>query len=168
MKRPVFLLLLILPLLFFTNSNFAFAQEEQQHIDYELPYPGILPDNPLYILKVARDHIVSFLISGPLKKAEFNLLQSDKRLAGGLSLFIKDKNKIRLAESTISKGENYFQETLEKVKESNRQGMDTKDIVRRLMDSSKKHQEILKSLQFANLLKRSEEFEKEVSKLMPK
>src|SRR3989344_6985739 len=52
--------------------------------EYTLPYPGILPDNLLYPIKVFRDRIVSFLISDPLKKAEFNLLQADKRLQAGV------------------------------------------------------------------------------------
>src|SRR5438309_421306 len=49
-------------------------------ISYQLPYPGMLPDNPLYFLKVIRDGVWSFLLSNPLKKADFDLLQADKRV----------------------------------------------------------------------------------------
>src|SRR5579883_115828 len=48
--------------------------------DYVLPYPGILPDNPFYFLKVLRDRLILFFISNPTKKSSFYLLQSDKRL----------------------------------------------------------------------------------------
>ncbi|OGH41686.1 MAG: hypothetical protein A3H79_00805 [Candidatus Levybacteria bacterium RIFCSPLOWO2_02_FULL_36_8b] len=46
-----------------------------------------------------------------------------------------------MAISTISKGENYFEEALERVREAGRQGMDVSDIIGRLKDSSRKHQE---------------------------
>ena len=48
--------------------------------NYLLPYPGMLPDNPLYMLKAMRDRVINFLIADSQKKAEFYLLQSDKRL----------------------------------------------------------------------------------------
>ncbi|HSW97310.1 MAG TPA: hypothetical protein VLF89_05800, partial [Candidatus Saccharimonadales bacterium] len=38
---------------------------ENKQIQYDLPYPGLLPDNPLYSLKVLRDKIVEFFISDP-------------------------------------------------------------------------------------------------------
>src|SRR3989344_4901084 len=49
-------------------------------VNYELVYPGILPDNPLYFIKAGRDRLVAFLINDSLKRAEFNLLTSDKRI----------------------------------------------------------------------------------------
>src|SRR3989344_5431146 len=84
--------------------------EIKKSVEYNLPYPGLLPDSPFYSLKSLRDKIVSFLISSPLKKAEFNLLQADKRLNAGLYLFNsakqnggdKDAKKINLAIVTIS------------------------------------------------------------------
>lgn len=137
--------------------NVAFAQEELsikeatrssdtkivKSVEYEFPYPGILPDHPLYFLKMVRDRIIDVLISDPLKKAEFNLLQADKRLNAGVYLLNKDKSKSALAHSTISKGENYFEEAIKNVKEAKKQGMETSDILRRLSDSSYKHQEVL-------------------------
>ena len=81
-------------------------------IQYVLPYPGILPDNPLYALKAARDRVVSFFISDPLKKAEFDLLQADKRVQAGLFLLHKDNPDVPLAITTISKGQNYLDEAI--------------------------------------------------------
>ena len=40
---------------------------------YELPYPGILPGSPLYILKVIRDKIIETLTQDSLKKSNFYL-----------------------------------------------------------------------------------------------
>ncbi len=154
------------------------SSETSKTIEYELPYPGILPDNPLYFLKMIRDRIIGFLISDPLKKAEFDLLQADKRLNSGIFLFKKGKEKYSLALSTVSKGENYFEEAIAKAGEAKKQGMDTNDIVRRLSDSSYKHQEVLRYLRqkapkdlkesFMSLENRVEDLKKQVESLKPK
>ncbi len=52
--------------------------------NYALPYPGMLPDHPLFFLKQIRDRVMELLISDPIKKAEFYLLQADKRLSMAL------------------------------------------------------------------------------------
>jgi len=167
----------------FAESDSVFAQEEltikeatdspelskvSKSVEYQLPYPGLLPDNPLYFSKVLRDAIVDFLISDPLKKADFYLLQADKRLNAGVYLVKKDKNKARLAESTISKGENYFEKSIAKTREAKKQGTDIKDISSRLWTSSRKHQEVLKELNFEMLLKRAKNFEKQAKELISK
>lgn len=188
MRKTVLLVVLILISLSL-NLNKSFAQEELsikeatlsadskmvKSVEYELPYPGILPDNPLYFLKAARDRIVGFLISDPLKKAEFNLLQGDKRLNSAVFLFKKGKEKYSLALSTASKGENYFEEAIEKAREAKKQGMDTNDILRRLSDSAYKHQEVIKSFEktagqdfkkdIVSLEKRTGDFKKQVDLL---
>jgi hypothetical protein len=117
-------------------------------IDYFLPYPGVLPDNPLYSLKVFRDRIVGFLISDPLKKSEYDLLQADKRLNTSIYLFKGGQSKYSLAESTLSKGENYFQDAITNIKRAKQQGEFTNDLLARLYVSSLKHQESIK--QFEN------------------
>jgi len=176
----------------FMKLNVALAQEElfikeatvsaetktTKSAQYELPYPGILPDNPLYSLKMLRDRIVDFLVSDSLKKAQFDLLQADKRLNTGIYLVQKGKDKYSLAESTISKGENYFEEAIKNVREAKKQRMDTNDMVRRLSDSSYKHQEVLTMLRnkapkdlkesFMSLEKRAKDIGKQVESLKPK
>ncbi|MBI3576483.1 hypothetical protein HY086_00365, partial [Candidatus Gottesmanbacteria bacterium] len=67
-------------------------------VEYLLPYPGILPDNPLYFLKAARDKIIEFLIADPVRKAEFYILQSDKRL--GMTSMLLEKGNTTRAETT--------------------------------------------------------------------
>lgn len=163
-------------LVFLLSFNISFAQEisPTPKVDYELPYPGLLPDSPIYFLRIIRDKTVSFLISDPLKKAEFNLLQADKRLNAGIYLF--KKGKFSLALSTISKAENYFEESLEKARKARGEGMDISDIVRKLTNSARKHQEELSSLEekspqsfkesFKTQRKRVEVFEKEVRRLI--
>lgn len=146
----------IVTLSLFLTVSVALAQEQDVEgvavsptptpIKYELPYPGLLPDSPLYFLKTARDRIINFLIADPLKKAEFNLLQADKRLQAGVYLF-KKQGKERLAESTISKGENYFEQAIREVEQAKKQGRDTIPILGKLSLAVKKHQEVLKELE---------------------
>lgn len=143
--------------------------------DYQLPYPGLLPDSPLYWLKVLRDRVIAFLISDPLKKAEFNLLQADKRLNSGIFLFDKRKGKEDLAESTISKGENYFEDAITQLKEAKRQGMDVERVLAKMRQAVAKHKQVLAALgerspaqlktRFDNLRERVQQFEKEVASL---
>ncbi len=55
-------------------------------IEYMLPFPGILPIHPLYIFKNLRDRIIELLITDPISKSEFYILQADKKLNMGVSL----------------------------------------------------------------------------------
>lgn len=113
--------LILLPLLFFVifPKSIALADESSSSAmasptaamavtNYTLPYPGILPDNPLYFFKVLRDNIVAFFISDPVKKSEFYLLQSDKRLEASWYLLKEGPSKDALALTTLAKSTNYF------------------------------------------------------------
>lgn len=148
-----FLLFLLSFNISFAKSDLAAAQtttpSPEPEVNYELPYPGLLPDSPLYFLRVIRDRIVGLLISDPLKKSEFNLLQADKRLNAGIYLINsagKNDKKIALAFSTISKAENYFEEAINKIKEAKNQGKDVVGMEGRLTQSLKKHKQELKVL----------------------
>ncbi|MBI4064739.1 hypothetical protein HY409_00010 [Candidatus Gottesmanbacteria bacterium] len=78
--------------------------------EYLLPYPGILPDHPLYFLKGLRDRILEGLIVDPLRKAEFYILQADKRL--NMGMFLEGQGKRVLMEQVISKGEKYMEKAV--------------------------------------------------------
>src|SRR3989337_1880549 len=70
-------------------------------IDYYLPYPGLLPDHPLYWLKMVRDRVRLWLAFNQVKKAELLLLYADKRL--GASKAVAEGNKVALATPRASK-----------------------------------------------------------------
>lgn len=84
-----------------------------QKVEYLLSYPGILPDHPLYKLKALRDAILEFIISDPLKKTEFYILQADKRLGMGMALI--NEQKSMLAETTVSKGTKYLIKAVDQI-----------------------------------------------------
>ncbi len=147
-------------------------------VDYQLSYPGLLPDHPLYFLKTARDRIMSFFISKPLEKAEFNLLQADKRVQASYTLFKKGEREIDLSQSTFSKSANYFEESLNNTYDAKSQGMETSEFTKKLENSNKKHQQILMDIttaqngkykkKFATEHERLEQFEKRVKGLNAK
>jgi len=149
MKKICFLGFFLLIFLLSSNTSFAAqdltatssSQQQSVSVNYELPYPGLLPDSPLYFLKAIRDRIVSFLISDPLRKAEFDLLQADKRLNAGIHLF--NKGKISLALSTVSKAENYFEQALDRIGEAKTQGRNISEMEGNLRNALEKHKQEL-------------------------
>ena len=116
-------------------------------IEYELPYPGMLPDNPFYPLKMLRDKIVKTLISDSFKKAQFNLLTGQKRLFAGKLLI--EKKKQDLAMETIEKSGHYLDDALKDIKQAqkdNPKNVDIKPFLEHFKTVAGKHQEIIKDL----------------------
>lgn len=114
-------------------------------VEYILPYPGILPDHPLYVLKVIRDRILDALIVDPLRKAEFYILQADKRL--NMAIFLGEKGSWQLAEQTVSKGEKYMDGAVGIVTSVKGTGRDVPGyLIDRIEKSTAKHMETLSEL----------------------
>lgn len=116
----------------------------QKKVEYELAYPGILPDHPLYFLKASRDRLVSFLINDTAKRAEFDLLTADKRIYAGI--FLINKGKDELAVSTISKGNNYFEEAIAQATILRKSSKTSHSITNKLYTASLKYTEVLKAI----------------------
>ena len=192
--KKIFLIALFFILFSMTGSSYSFAKTPTQipveatdevgeatesavveRINYELPYPGILPDHPLYIFKMIRDRITEILISDPTKKANFYLLQADKRLAAGILLLQKGKGD--LSETTISKGQNYLEKSLESAGDGKSQQKDVLDIAAKIKASSIKHIEEIEKLRnreaggiaekFEQHFQRAQEFEKRAREFNP-
>lgn len=98
MIKKVFIIITIFILL---TPSYVFAKT-----DYMLAWPGILPDNRLYKLKVLRNKIIARIIISPVKKVEYDLLMADKTIYA--SKILIEKGKIQLAKDTALKGENYY------------------------------------------------------------
>lgn len=127
-----------------TTADANVAIVKKTMVEYPLPYPGILPDNILYSLKALRDRSIEFLTIDPLKKAEFYLLQADKRVASAIAL--ADNGKYLLAEQTLSKGEKYFLQSLSQIKVAKEKGKDTRDVEDRARRAAAKHTEVISLL----------------------
>ena len=136
--------LLLLPKVVFSQQETPEASPSPK-VEYFLPYPGILPDHPLYLLKVIRDRILDFLIRDPVKKIEFNLLMADKRL--NMGIFLTEKGKPALAETTVSKGEKYFLRAVEGIKRAEKQGREVdQELLNKIKKASLKHEEVILEL----------------------
>lgn len=143
----------LIAVLFFGFTKYVDAQElgnsspdatESSKVTYTLSYPGLLPDHPLYFLKAARDKIVAFFISDPLKKADYDVLQADKRIES--SLLLVQKSKFDLARDTFSKGENYFEDGIDRMSDAKTQGMDIQEMAKHLLDANTKHQDVFRDM----------------------
>lgn len=125
---------------------------------YTLPYPGILPDNPLYKLKVLRDRISVSLINDPVKKAEFYLHQADKQMA--MIPLLLDKQQQTIANQTAYKAEHNMTELTFVYKKS--ASKPNKEMYDKIEKATKKHQEVL----FNAMKKGSEENKKDFQQVI--
>lgn len=120
--------------------------DTKEEINYTLPYPGILPDHPLYSLKTLRDRILELLIRDPLRKAEFYLLMADKRL--NMGIYLTNKEKFSLAESTVAQGETYFLkgvDFLERINSSEKSAV-LQTVLNKFRTADLKHKEAINNL----------------------
>ena len=78
---------------------------QRETIDFV--YPGILPNHPLYWLKMVRDQAKYYLNRDPKKRLELLMTYADKRLVSGIILIAEEE--VELGLSTISKGEKYLE-----------------------------------------------------------
>jgi hypothetical protein len=83
--------------------------------EYALPYPGILPDHPLYVFKKLRDQILERLISDPVRKMEFYMLQADKGV--NTAVFLAAKQQDTLADASLVQAQGSLRKALDLAKE---------------------------------------------------
>jgi hypothetical protein len=115
-----------------------------QGVDYYLPYPGLLPDHPLYWLKMVRDRTQLLTTTKPMAKTERLLLYADKRLGAAWALI--DGNKQALGMSTLTKAEKYLYEAVDKSRSLSPNEGDVDQLRARLAKAIVKHQEVLRYL----------------------
>ena len=113
--------------------------------DYMLPYPGILPDHPLYFLKDFRDKIIEMLIVDPERKSEFYLLQSDKYLSASQSLI--EKNQTEKAKMILTQSGTKMKMAVDQLSSLKANGRQVSaGSIDRLGKSIEKHFEILQEM----------------------
>lgn len=143
-----------------TSPTASPSPEVEKSVNYDLPYPGMLPDNPLYFLKGIRDKIIEILISDPVKKGEFYLLSSDKRLNSGYYLIEKGKDEMGVL--YISKSGNYMHMAVSTLKKAGDKGRDTLSTA---ATAIKKHKEIINNVRGDVDQKYSSELQNEIKRL---
>ena len=135
-----FLLTITIPItIYFSNSTLVKAENK---VVYDLPYPGILPDHPLYFLKMIRDQLNLFFTRDYQKKATVYLLYSDKRVAA--SVLLLEKGKEKLALDTLAKGEKYFFKIPFLIEQAKKQGQSfPKEVIEKIKTANEKHGEVI-------------------------
>ena len=150
MKKNILIMSIVALYLFLTPApllaqNTVSASPAAQ-IEYAFPYPGLLPDHPLYVFKAMRDRVVSFFIKDSMKKASFDLLQSDKRVEASVMLAQKDKKHASLVVSTFSKADNYFEEAIRNIAKAKAEKKDVASLKGQVQTAAKKYKEVLQGL----------------------
>lgn len=131
-----------------------------ENVEYTLPYPGMLPDNPLYTFKAMRDRMIEFLISTPIKKSEFYLLSSDKRVNTGYYLILKNKDEMGVL--YISKSNNYMSMAITEGYNAKENG---KEILQKIKTSIKKHKQLITEVESKVDKKNRTKLEYEIKRL---
>jgi len=134
-----------IPFFFYIINHPQAITINQNKVVYNLPYPGLLPDHPLYKIKMVRDRILEWTTRDNLKKAELYLLFSDKRTAAA-QILVK-KGKAELAVTTLSKAEKYFLKIPKLIDTSKKQGVSPPPgFVENLKVSNAKHAEVIQEV----------------------
>lgn len=110
-------------------------------VEYDLPFAGLLPDNPLYPVKALRDRILLFFTNDPVKKLQLKLLFADKRLVMGRLLW--EKGNYDLSISTTVKAEKYLLIASIDLGLLKKQNNLPPGLTDKLESAAKKHEEII-------------------------
>ncbi len=123
-------------------SRNAMASEVSEiPVSYKLPYPGILPNSPLYILKNLRDQTVQLFVLGPVNKSFYALLMADKRTLAGQMLI--ENNNDSLGAETLVSAEEYYSNAVKEAVLAKKQNLNVSELAAKLLVASSKHEEIL-------------------------
>lgn len=159
MKKRVISFFLVAAILFFFSVPALAQNSNQEAADYRLPYPGMLPDNPLYKLKVLRDKIILYLTPDPFKKAQLHLQLADKTLLAALK--VAEKNNLPLSLDTTFKGEHQITQMVDAIKRGVYSGRAIdKELVNKAHQAYPKHQQLLDGIIGRADLKQQEELMK--------
>lgn len=113
--------------------------------EYMLPFPGLLPDHPLYFLKNIRDFLLDKLIVDPIRRSEFYLLQADKKLA--MTIVFIEKGNASRAEEMLTKSGKHMEQSIRGLVTLKSQGKEVPGyVVDRITNALVKHEEVLTGL----------------------
>lgn len=126
-------------------SPSATATPTPEANEYVLPYPGLLPTHPLYFIKEFRDRVVEMLISDPVSKGEFHVLQADKKL--NMALALKTLGKGKEAGEALIDAKNSRIQAVGLLEAYKKAGNDVPGhVIEKLGRSVIKHEEVLVSM----------------------
>jgi hypothetical protein len=146
--KTVLVLSVIYSLVIFFSSGVVSAQPvilESKKIEYDLPYTGVLPDSPLYVIKKVRDKIWKFFTRDNNDKVRLLLLFADKK--ANMALSLSQKSKWEAAVNILIEGEQDFVEMIVTMKTAKKQGVSPEgDLLLKTKLSSEKHRQVIEEL----------------------
>lgn len=146
--KKLIIIFLIFHLSFLISPQIVSADDikiDPTSVSYEMAHPGLLPDHPLYFLKVARDNMMGFFKGKPEEKAAFALQQADKHMVASHMLLVQKHNP-EMAYTSLQQSQNYLEEAITQTNAAKKEGWDTQEMCQRLKNASKKHMAILTEL----------------------
>lgn len=117
--------------------------QESKKGDYYLPYPGILPDHPLYWLKMVRDRIMLWTTRDPLQQYQRLLHYSDKRIGAAKALI--EGGQPELGVTTATKAEKYLEQAVSQYNTLNAASKINPETKEQLERAVEKHQELVEA-----------------------
>jgi hypothetical protein len=116
----------------------------ENKVEYYLAYPGILPDHPLYWLKMLRDRFMLWLATDSTLKTDKLLLYADKRL--GAAKVLVEGGKVQLGITTATKGEKYLEQAISQYNKTAAAGKNNAELKTKLSNATMKHVEVLTTM----------------------
>jgi len=113
-------------------------------VDYFMAYPGVLPDSPIYKLKMIRDKFWLWLTTDSVKKGELLLHYADKRVGAAKALI--EGNQVPLGIETLTKGEKYLEQSIWEAEKAKKNNKDLGILGATLRKATLKHEEIILEL----------------------
>lgn len=110
-------------------------------VDYYLPYPGILPDHPIYFMKMMRDRVLLWLTRNKVERTQRLLLYADKRIHAAKVLV--EGNQGELGVTTATKAERYLEQAVEQWSQLDGSEARKDILLETLVKAQLKHEEIL-------------------------
>lgn len=125
-------------------ANIGYKKNVEE-VGYFFVYPGkILPGHPLWFLKAARDKFWLYLTPGTTRKAELNLLFSDKRLMAFLELV--ERGKFDTPFNVLARSEIYFKDAVSLEERARIEGLNTDELFVLLTKASFAHWKVLQDV----------------------
>lgn len=123
----------------------ATIPSSQSTVQYDLSYPGLLPDHPFYILKQVRDNMLALFIGKPLDRSSFMLLQSDKQVSAA-KLLVEQRKDVAMIRDSFAASQKSFEDAVKETQAAKQEGLATGDMINKLRIASKKHHEIVQDV----------------------
>lgn len=140
----VFFLVVVPPFFYLLNYSQTIPTNYGSEESYELPHPGIAPDNILYPIKEVRDELLIFFSKDHITRAQYNLLLSDKKTKAGE--FLVEERKYQLAGETFLYAEKDYGEALKSIKSALDLGDQANvEFVGKLTRSNLKHARVMQA-----------------------